>query len=93
LLYYGIQPLAIKIGPEADVRWSAQFGFPKRVQSYRMFKQRWIGRPETIPDVVVEAGSGYICWNGATEVSAWVDFEGRDKGSLRRTRRVRRTGV
>lgn len=48
--------------------------------SYRAFKQKWTGCPQTKPSVVAEAvengTSVYISWNGATEVEAWDIYGG-----------------
>ena len=65
----------------SDVRWTARFGLNNLVQSYRGFKQEWHGTPTTAPDLVVQTGSdgcatGYVSWNGATDVDAWVVLEG-----------------
>lgn len=45
-----------------------------RVKSYRTFKSKWTGRPETSPDAVLALDEEmvYVSWNGATEVKRWV---------------------
>jgi hypothetical protein len=50
--------------------WFANFGWAK---SYRTFKSRWVGRPNTLPDRAMRASEGalYVSWNGATEVARW----------------------
>lgn len=42
-------------------------------KSYRAIKSKWVGRPRTLPDVVLEVAERavYVSWNGATEVVAW----------------------
>lgn len=40
--------------------------------TYRITKSRWVGYPQTRPDIAVEDGRVYVSWNGATEVSTWV---------------------
>ncbi|KAK0658543.1 hypothetical protein DIS24_g4664 [Lasiodiplodia hormozganensis] len=42
------------------------------VQSYRVQKAKWVGRPATKPDIKVEGSSVWVSWNGATEVHRWV---------------------
>ena len=77
-----------------DLRWSARFGPDGFVQSYRAYKQEWHANPSTIPSLVVEyddgdgCSTGYVSWNGATDVEAWVIFEGRSGDQLEGLRRV-----
>lgn len=42
------------------------------VKSYRAFKSKWIGRPNTPPDIKFHAGRVFVSWNGATEVKSWM---------------------
>ncbi|KAF7904701.1 hypothetical protein EAF00_002035 [Botryotinia globosa] len=42
------------------------------VQTYKVLKHAWIGRPDTVPDVKVVQNNVYVSWNGATEVKGWV---------------------
>ncbi|KAK8203903.1 ASST-domain-containing protein [Phyllosticta capitalensis] len=56
-----------------DVHFAAQSSWETGdVQSYRARKHKWVGRPNTKPDIVVEGSSVYVSWNGATEVHRWV---------------------
>src|SRR5262245_2807887 len=50
-------------------------------QSYRAYRQQWIGRPQQPPDLVVEDGVAYVSWNGATGVDAWRVLTGADATS------------
>lgn len=52
------------------------------VQTYRIHKNRWVGRPKQPPRVVIEADAMFISWNGATEAKTWI-VEGRGAGSAR----------
>lgn len=73
----------------SDLRWEAQFGTPNLVQSYRGFKQEWHAVPKAWdPSLVLENGKGYVSWNGATDVYAWLIFEGSSKDNLRFAGRV-----
>ncbi|OJJ29744.1 hypothetical protein ASPWEDRAFT_121845 [Aspergillus wentii DTO 134E9] len=58
--------------PVCDVHYgaSAYYSFG-RVQSYRISKGTWVGRPHTLPDAVVVDDHIYASWNGATEIVAW----------------------
>ena len=41
-------------------------------ESYRSYRfDDWVGSPAEPPDVVVERGTAYASWNGATEVASW----------------------
>lgn len=42
------------------------------VQSYRVLKYPWIGRPLSPPKAVLHNESLYVSWNGATEVYEWA---------------------
>ena len=52
-------------------------------QSYRAYRQHWVGRPLHPPDLVVEDGVAHVSWNGATEVEAWRVLTGDDAASAR----------
>ncbi len=65
------------------------------MQSYRGFKQVWHAYPKTVPDLAIvrEAGSkgcstGYVSWNGATEVTGWEILEGQTAKKLSRVGRI-----
>ncbi|CAL3970102.1 unnamed protein product [Diplocarpon coronariae] len=42
------------------------------VQTYKVSKQAWVGRPTTKPVARFLDGLLYVSWNGATEVRDWV---------------------
>ena len=48
---------------------------PGNVQSYRAFRNDWVGQPTDPPSVAVSGTSGdltvYASWNGATKVASW----------------------
>ena len=76
-----------------DLRWQARFGSDNLVQSYRVYKHKWNGKPKTAPNLVVDfdvggCSTGYVSWNGATDVSVWTISEGRVGGPLVQTRKV-----
>ena len=92
-LQYGQIPLVKEFpcsGPPNGITvvpWTARFGLDNLVQSYRGFKSDWRAFPPTKPDLALgDDGSGcaaaYVSWNGATDVQAWVVFEGRTEGGL-----------
>jgi hypothetical protein len=55
-----------------DARFGAEALFEfSPVSSYRVFRGNWTGRPKDPPSAVVDSGSVYVSWNGATEVERW----------------------
>ena len=72
------------------------FGFDE-VSSYRAIKAEWQGFPTTSPNLVVvddENGcpTGFVSWNGATNVEEWVVGEGPTKYNFTQVRRIRYEG-
>lgn len=61
-------------------------------ESYRAFRMPWAGFPTDPPDLVVEEGTAYVSWNGATEVVAWRFLAGADSASAEPVVTARRTG-
>lgn len=101
LLEYGQIPVIQEFGPSgpssSDVRWTARFGLDNLVQSYRGYKTSWQGFPTTTPDLAVEEESngchvGYVSWNGATNVQAWVVYGGWVKDRLSQVDKVENKG-
>lgn len=94
---YGEIAVVKEYGPDspsgADVRWTARFGANDLVQSYRGFKSEWHATPKSRPSLVVEKGAkgcakGYVSWNGATDVEAWVVYEGTSATRLEEVGRI-----
>ena len=89
---YGTEPVAREYGPRGDLRWQAWFGFRGKVQSYRVFKQKWHGTPKDWNPVVVFEDSHYraqaqiprvyVSWNGATDISGWAVSAGKNPNRL-----------
>lgn len=48
-----------------------QVSTPQTVQTYRVYKQKWIGLPAQAPTVSRSGTSLAWSWNGATEVRSW----------------------
>lgn len=85
----------------SDVRWTARFGLDSKVQSYRAFKRKWHATPGSNPTLVVVVGragssgfatTGYVSWNGATDVTAWEIWAGPSKKKLSKVGRVKYRG-
>jgi hypothetical protein len=61
---------------------------PRRWDTYRAYRDTWVGRPLTPPDVAAETRDDggttvYVSWNGATEVTGWQVLAGNDAASLK----------
>ncbi|KEF56327.1 uncharacterized protein A1O9_07908 [Exophiala aquamarina CBS 119918] len=90
----------------AKTRWSATFGYSTLISSYRTYKQVWHATPATNPDLVVLAAEindqlhcagnstyrGYVSWNGATDVTAWMVYAGATNASLKALGRAMKSG-
>lgn len=50
--------------------------------SYRGYRQEWVGKPDTKPSVAVVGSSAYASWNGATEVATWTLLTGSSKDKV-----------
>ena len=92
-LDYGMIAVVREFGPanqrnlSGDLRWSARFGADNEVQSYRGFRHEWHATPSSSPSLFVEGsasgcGTGYVSWNGATDVESWVLSEGETQDML-----------
>ena len=100
-LGYGLLPIAREYGKAWDgsqLLWQAQFGAPKSVQSYRVFKDTWHGTPKHWdPVVVVEQVRSlrprvYVSWNGATDIEGWAVYAGEHPDALESVGVARREG-
>lgn len=85
-----------EIGVDGDLRFDARFADGSA--TYRAFRFPWVGRPETVPSIVIStdpAGTPaavHVSWNGATEVARWQLQTGPAADRLRPARTVDRTG-
>jgi Arylsulfotransferase (ASST) len=61
-------------------------------ESYRTYRMPWVGEPTDPPDLVVEDGTAYVSWNGATEVASWRFVAGEDAASAEPVATIRRAG-
>ena len=59
---------------------------PGNVQSYRAFRNAWVGQPTDPPSVAVSGSAGYLTvyasWNGATKVASWQVLGGSTPSQL-----------
>ena len=69
---------------------------PGDTDTYRAFKQRWVGRPSSRrPSRLEREGervTAYASWNGATEVTRWQLLAGPSADALKPVAGVRRQG-
>ncbi|HEX5448889.1 MAG TPA: arylsulfotransferase family protein [Gaiellaceae bacterium] len=87
---WGTEPYFSEYTPGGKLVFDAKL--PKGGQNYRSLKMPWIGHPSEPPIVKASGGTGYVSWNGATEVAAWRVEAGGSSGSLAGADAVRRTG-
>lgn len=61
-------------------------------ESYRTYRQPWVGRPTEPPVFVQRGDTAYVSWNGATEVDAWRFVAGYDERSAKEVKTVPHEG-
>jgi hypothetical protein len=71
---WGSSPFFSEYAPDGRMVFSGRT--PSQIyQSYRAFKQPWVGTPRTKPAIVAQRLNGrtaaYVSWNGATQVAQW----------------------
>src|SRR5262249_20686163 len=76
---------------DGKVLLDGRFG-TRKVDSYRAYRFRWIGRPTDRPAVVARRGNVYVSWNGATEVKRWRVLAGPSRGRLEAVKNVAKNG-
>lgn len=76
---WGHQPEYTEFTSAGEVLCDVRFGSRALfnwgwVKSYRTFRSTWVGRPKTIPSIVIDGAKQrvFVSWNGATEVSKWT---------------------
>jgi hypothetical protein len=79
LVGYGLNAVFTEFDANGSVVCDAHFGAVTSwergdIQSYRVYKFPWIGRPNYPPRMVIHAPSNhvFVSWNGATQVATWV---------------------
>ncbi|KAL4809145.1 ASST-domain-containing protein [Aspergillus unguis] len=89
LIGYGATPKFKEYDEHGAQIMAAQFGVSKddhaAIDSYRVFRSTWTGRPRTLPSVAACLLDNrvivYVSWNGATDVTQWevsLGWYGRD---------------
>lgn len=64
--------MIIEYDAAGNITWQARFEAEERGYSYRTFRGDWSGTPKDWdPSLVVENGTAYVSWNGATDVENW----------------------
>ncbi|MGA3229598.1 MAG: arylsulfotransferase family protein [Candidatus Binatus sp.] len=70
--------------PGLNTLYDAQM--PGTNNSYRVFREAWIGRPLNPPSVAAKTSGGqtlvYASWNGSTETDSWQIFGGSNPDQL-----------
>ena len=105
LMCYGQSPVLQEYGPArdgSDLLWEGRFGLDDKVQTYRAYKAKWHATPQDWnPSLVTESHDGegdgrllrgYVSWNGATDVEAWVVYVGEPGGKMSKVGRAMKRG-
>ena len=69
-------PLITEVQPDGTEAF--QLTFAEDIYTYRAFRFPWVGRPTTVPKLIVESDAAdatlRYSWNGATEVAAYAIY-------------------
>jgi hypothetical protein len=92
---FGSEPFFSEFSPGGRLLYDGSL--PKDDGSYRTFRYRWHGDPQTRPALAVQLTSSshvaaFASWNGATAVRRWRLLAGPDSDKLRPIGSVRATG-
>ncbi len=95
LVGWGVQPFVTEFDSGGRTVFDARFVGPNA--SYRAYRLKWHGMPDTEPSVGVRAaGLGkltvYASWNGATQVARWRVLGGTSPTGLRPVASARVSG-
>ncbi|GLI72751.1 hypothetical protein PoHVEF18_000933 [Penicillium ochrochloron] len=79
---HGATPKIEEYDENGRIVMRARFGYDNTMQTYRVYRYPWVGRPSNKPSVVacpsIKSGKTavYVSWNGATDVQSWKVFSG-----------------
>ena len=92
LVGWGLARRVSELGPDSELLFDLEL--PEDTDTYRAYRQRWIGRPVTLPALATERTgdrvTAYATWNGATEVTRWQLLAGPSPDKLRPVATARR---
>ncbi|KAB8300458.1 hypothetical protein EYC80_000629 [Monilinia laxa] len=82
---YGYNAAWTEYSAEGKVLCDVHIGSQKAfntgaVQTYKVLKHAWTGKPDSVPDVKVVKNKVFVSWNGATEVKRWILEGSRSEG-------------
>src|SRR4029078_2774918 len=82
---WGGEPYLTEFGPNGEIALDARL--PKGGMNYRAFRLPWRAHPSVASTAVDRfargKGTGYVSWNGATEVAPWRLDSGPHASALR----------
>jgi hypothetical protein len=92
---YGSEPFFSEFSPGGRLLYDGSL--PKDDGSYRTFRYRWHGDPQTSPTLAVQITSSskvaaFASWNGATAVKRWELLTGPEEDEMRPIGSARSTG-
>lgn len=89
---FGQLPVIKEYTPNGLVALSIQWADLAYASSYRAFRFPWFATPKEDPVAVAKPGTVWVSWNGATNVTDWVIYEGRTAASLVKTKTIAKIG-
>jgi hypothetical protein len=91
---WGSQRYATEFGADGALVWDGRLAIG--YETYRGYRQGWIGRPTTPPALAARRGDNstaiYASWNGATEVATWEVLGGAAPDALQSIGSAPRSG-
>jgi hypothetical protein len=94
LVGWGVEPNLTEY--TADGRLVQDLRFPRKLYSYRVYRQTWSGSPGEAPALAAERRAGaavaYVSWNGDTHTTHWELHGGHSPARLARIARAHRRG-
>lgn len=89
LMSYGTQSIYVEYSHAGELLCETAYGSPGATnarkgtpsQTYRIYKQKWVGRPAKPPSVSILNDTLFVSWNGATELRSWEISSRRRRNS------------
>lgn len=79
-MQWGSQGYISEFSAEGKMLFDARIA--RGQDSYRGYRQEWVGTPRAKPNATVVKSSAYASWNGATEVDEWKLLTGSSEDSV-----------
>lgn len=90
LVGWGQEPYFTEFASGGETLFDAHL--PAGYESYRVFREEWVGTPVTAPALALSGATAYASWNGATQVASWRLQAGSSPSVLASVATVPRSG-